>query len=133
MDKKSGLDIQAIKSALDSITKNSPQSGMCKNGIPPAPPPPPVVKGLWYNEKVIKVDGWHFENCRFDKCLFVAESPYFSFKDCFIDGSNALEFKGAVVKLFQLAECMSIRLGADKLKPVRNADGTVSIGLAHGD
>lgn len=128
----SGFDLQNFQSALDAFTKGIPKDGLPKTGTPPVPPPPPVVRGLWYNNKIIKVDGWNFENCRFDKCLFVAESPYFSFKDCFIDSTNAVEFQGALVNVFQLSESVPIKVGIEALKPHVNADGTVSIGIANG-
>lgn len=128
---ENNIDIEALQAALQLLAKNSSSLEKTNKGLPPAPPMPPVVKGLWYNKKVIKVDGWSFEGCRFDSCLLIVESPYFSFKDCYIDDSNALEFKGAVMKLFQLSDCIPIKIGSDELKPFRNLDGTVSIGLAN--
>jgi hypothetical protein len=100
-------------------------------------PPPggawPVVKGLWYNRQVIKLDGWHFENCRFDNCMLVAESQFFSVKECFIDKSNHIDIRPALIGVVQLANLASQLHGQFTAVPIWSNDGTVSFGVGVGN
>ncbi len=34
---------------------------------------PKNIKGLWYSEKPMALDGYTFEECRFDKCALQAQ------------------------------------------------------------
>lgn len=92
----------------------------------------PIVKGLWYNRQVIKLDGWHFENCRFDHCVLVAESQFFSVKNCFIDNTNKIDLRPPIMGVVQLAGLASVLNGAFIAQPVWSQDGTVSFGVGSG-
>ncbi|WP_438284235.1 hypothetical protein [Pseudomonas alabamensis] len=93
----------------------------------------PVVKGLWYNKQVIKLDGWHFENCRFDNCLLIAESQFFSIKNCYIDKSNNIDVRPALRGVVQLGNFASHLQGQPIAAPTWSSDGTVSFGIGGGN
>lgn len=93
----------------------------------------PVVKGLWYNRQVIKLDGWHFENCRFDNCMLVAESQFFSVKNCYIDKSNHIDIRPALIGVVQLANLETQLHDQFTALPVWSNDGTVSFGTGGGN
>lgn len=88
----------------------------------------PKIEGLWFNQKVVKLDGWHFEGCRFDGCRLIIETPYFIIKNCYIDGSNFIELAGTLSNAVKFLNIRSHEAGKSVYQPVRNNDGTVSIG-----
>lgn len=88
----------------------------------------PNVECLWYNHKVVKLDGWSFEGCRFDNCRLVIETPYFVLKNCYIDSSNFIELKGSLINAVEFLNLTSKGAGHTSYWPKRNADGTVTIG-----
>ncbi|MBH3366952.1 hypothetical protein I5R92_06610 [Pseudomonas carnis] len=102
-------------------------------GIAPPPPPPPIpappaVKGLWYNEKIIKLDGWRFESCRFDKCRLIIETPNFSLVDCYLDSTNFIVVSGKLVNALQFMALGNEFDDSPEYHPIRNPNGTVTIG-----
>ncbi|WP_460061008.1 hypothetical protein [Pseudomonas sp. S2_A05] len=103
-----------------------------KNEAPPPPPPPflkyPSVDGLWYNNKVIKLDGWNFQSCRFDNCRLIIETPHFTVKNCFIDGSNSVEIQGVLMNAVKFLNMNAPMAVHPFYQPTKNPDGTVSIG-----
>ncbi|WP_273221730.1 hypothetical protein [Pseudomonas sp.] len=114
-------DLEALGQAVD-------RAGLAYGSVPPALPSPPSVKGLWYNEKVIKLDGWRFEACRFDKCRLIIETPNFSLVDCYLDESNFIEVAGKLVNALQFANLRGECSDSPSYYPVRNPNGTVSVG-----
>ncbi|MGO4800580.1 hypothetical protein ACEN2T_14975 [Pseudomonas sp. W22_MBD1_FP4] len=101
-----------------------------KSETPPLPPffKYPVLNGLWYNQKVIKLDGWNFEACRFDNCKLIIETPYFTVKNCYIDGSNSVEVQGVLMNAVKFLN-MNLPMSTHPIyQPIKNPDGTVSIG-----
>lgn len=102
--------------------------------VTPPPPPPPVpghypsVDGLWFNQKVIKLDGWSFVGCRFDNCKIIIETPYFKLKNCYIGDSTQIELNGAIVNVVQLVN-LSPTSSYPQYYASRNMDGTISIGV----
>lgn len=100
------------------------------NEVPPPPPPVkyPVLNGLWYNRKVIKLDGWIFDACRFDNCMLVIETPYFTVKNCYIDSSNTVEVQGVLMNAVKFLNMTTHMAAHPAYQPFRNVDGTVSIG-----
>ncbi|MNJ45714.1 hypothetical protein D3C77_408220 [compost metagenome] len=118
--KMAGHDSNELANAL---TRNS-------NG---APPPPgalqyPVTQNLWFNQKIVKLDGWSFESCRFDGCRLVIETPYFRLQNCYIDDSTEIELKGSIVNAVKLLNLSSKTARHPAFCAVRNLDGTISIG-----
>jgi hypothetical protein len=97
-----------------------------------APPPPqlqyPKIENLWYNQKVVRLDGWNFYGCRFDNCRLIIETPYFILNNCYIDGSNTIELHGSLMNAVRFLNITSHGAGHSTYKPVRNIDGTISIG-----
>lgn len=100
-----------------------------------APPPPqslvqyPVNENLWFNQKVVKLDGWNFSGCRFDGCRLIIETPYFTLKNCYIDDTNVVELQGIILNAAQFINIVPSHALHRTFHPVRHVDGTVSIGV----
>lgn len=88
----------------------------------------PVTQSIWYNQKVIKLDGWSFIGCRFDNCKLIIETPYFSLRNCYIDESNSIEVHGVMINAIQFLNLSASNRNNSAFFAVRNADGTISIG-----
>ena len=89
----------------------------------------PEVKGFWYNGKTVVLDGYRFVGCRFDNCTLVVNSVHFELRNCFIDCSNSIEWRGDMAKMAQLFSFFSSDTGnrrPDSI-PARNEDGTITI------
>lgn len=118
-DNAHGL-LQGLNAYIDQASKKE---------VPPPPPVKyPLVDGLWYNQKVIKLDGWNFEACRFDNCRLIIETPYFTVKNCYIDGSNSVEVQGVLMNAVKFLNMTAPMATHPIYQPIRNLDGTVSIG-----
>lgn len=118
--------------AATKATKTTPVSGL---SVPPPPPPipqfvpaSPTVKGLWYNQKVIKLDGWVFDSCRFDNCKIIIETPNFELKNCYLDDTNTIEVSGKLVNVVKFLNMRGDLSDHPSYLPVHNEDGTVTIG-----
>ena len=87
------------------------------------------AKSLWYNQNEIKLDGYRFVSCRFDKCRLVITSANFEIENCFIDAETVIIYGGEILKVIKLYNCRnnSAHLFSPTLSPIRNADGTFSI------
>lgn len=109
-------------------------SGALNMGHGQASPPPlpqlnyPKVEGLWFHKKVLKLDGWNFEGCRFDGCKLIIETPYFVIKNCYIDESNSVELVGSLMNAVRFLNIKQHNAGNIIFWPIKNFDGTVSIG-----
>ena len=68
-------------------------------GLPPIPPP---VQGAWYKNQTVHIDGYTFEDCRFDACKLVTEAATFKFRRCFISADCQLYFRGPALKVARL-------------------------------
>ena len=89
----------------------------------------PEVKGLWYNQKVVNLDGYKFIGCRFDNCHLTVASPNFELQHCHIDDITVIQYIGdiaKVVRLFTSRYTWADALMPD-LVPTRHEDGTISI------
>lgn len=89
----------------------------------------PQVENVWYNNKEVKLDGYVFKGCRFDKCVLIATSANFELDSCFIDASTVIHFGGEIVKAIKLYNSRS-EWSYDKtpfFAPIRNSDGTITI------
>jgi hypothetical protein len=104
--------------------------------IPPPPPSPleqffsrPVVQGLYYNGKVIKLDGYKFVGCRFDNCTLMVDSANFEMLDCVIDPSTAVQYGVQALKIVKLFNAHNQWMHANfpMFAPKRNSDGSVNI------
>jgi hypothetical protein len=104
-----------------------------------APPPPPgalgqifgrpTVQGLYYNGKMVALDGYQFVGCRFDNCTLMVASPNFELINCVIDPSTVIQYGMETVKIVRLFNSRSewMYASAPGLAPRRNADGTITI------
>jgi hypothetical protein len=99
-----------------------------------APPPPPVIQNRWFKDETIRIDGYIFERCRFDRCNLVTEAATFSFRSCFISGDCGLYFVGAALKVARLVmHALTVKqritkiAGEEALHATINPDGTFSL------
>ncbi|MEB0009328.1 hypothetical protein QN375_06045 [Pseudomonas sp. MH9.2] len=122
------LDTGKLLAALAGISEGAVSVPPPPTSLPSAPPPP-IVKGLWYQNKTIKLDGWTFESCRFDSCVLVVNSPYFTIKNCFIDKSSVIQYGELIIKVVQLFNHHASANVTPDFTAIKNPDGTVSIGL----
>ncbi len=81
-----------------------------------APPPAPIIQDRWFPDQTIHIDGYTFENCRFDRCTLVTEMATFVFKNCYIAADCRLLFKGPALKIVKLLMHL---LGMQGRLPVR--------------
>src|SRR5262245_30669798 len=63
---------------------------------------PPAIQKRWFKDETLYVDGYTFEDCRFDSCTLITEFATFKFQRCFIGSSCRLYFRGAALKTVQL-------------------------------
>jgi hypothetical protein len=89
----------------------------------------PVVRGLYYNGKALKLDGYKFVGCRFDNCTLVVESPNFELMDCVVDQSTAIQYGVEPIKIIRLFNSRNewIYANLPAFAPIRNPDGTITI------
>ncbi|WP_416411571.1 hypothetical protein [Pantoea sp. App145] len=91
----------------------------------------PEVRGLWYNDKDIHLDGWKYISCRFDNCRFYLTTSHFVIDSCFIDQTNIFYFNGESLKAVQLFNRNSewMRETFPYFAAKKNTDGTISVGV----
>jgi hypothetical protein len=124
--------------------KHPVANGISTVAAPPPPPPPsgnalldalaqymvrPTVNGLYYNGKVVKLDGFKFVGCRFDNCKLVVGSSSFELENCVIDPSTLIEYGAEPVKVIRL---FNSQYGWGHGVPPaftarRNADGSITV------
>jgi len=67
---------------------------------------PKHIKGLWYSEKSIVLDGYILEECRFDKCaLHINNAETVSFIRCYISDDSYFVFSGSALSAIKLFNC----------------------------
>ena len=98
------------------------------------PPPPPLIQNRWFKDETIRIDGYTFERCRFDRCKLVTQMASFTFRSCFISPDCGLYFVGAALKVARLimhSLAIKSRLtkvdGEEGLYATINDDGTFSL------
>jgi hypothetical protein len=91
----------------------------------------PEVRGLWYHDKDIYLDGWKYVSCRFDNCRFYLNIGNFVLEECFIDDKCVVLYQGASLKVIQLYNRDSefIRNNYPFFSAVKNPNGTYSLGV----
>lgn len=62
----------------------------------------PEVKGLYYRNQHLVIDGYKFINCRFDNCTLETRNGNFDIISCIIDNSNQLKYGSESRKAIQL-------------------------------
>lgn len=103
-------------------------------GTPPAPRlalgDPLLVKSVYFHAKQVTLDGYRFEECRFDKCTLVVHSSNFTLERCVVDPACVIRYGGSLIRVIQLFTSRYDWLteSLPGLAPTRHADGTISIG-----
>jgi hypothetical protein len=89
----------------------------------------PEARGLYYNRKKVKLDGYKFVWCRFDACHLIVASTNFELEHCIIDGETHIEWHGDIVKVLQLFNSRYewAYTAFPGFVPTRHQDGTISI------
>ena len=105
--------------------------------LPPPPPSTglrglleiPTVEDTWYNGKTLKIDGFKFINCRFDKCILQVSSSNFSLDHCYIDERTVIVYLGDTMKIVRLynKDNNYLKQNVPSYVPTQNDDGTISI------
>lgn len=125
-DKKSGGGLSALagvsKTSTPSLSEGlrNQLAGLLQR---------PEVTGLYYNGRVITLDGYKFVGCRFDNCNLHISSLNFELQRCVIDQSTTITYGAAATKLIQLFNSR-FEWAYEHFPgfvPVRNSDGTISI------
>lgn len=90
----------------------------------------PEVRGLWYHNQDIHLDGWKYVSCRFDNCRFYLNIGNFVLEECFIDEKCVVLYQGAALKVIQLynRESEFIRNHYSLFAAKKNPNGTFSLG-----
>jgi hypothetical protein len=90
----------------------------------------PEVRGLYYNGKIIPLDGYRFVECRFDNCVLQVNSDSFELVRCVIDDSSRVEYANKIskiIKLFLSRYSWATPFVSSFFLPIKNQDGTVTI------
>jgi hypothetical protein len=91
----------------------------------------PEVKGLYYNGKAIKLDGYRFVECRFDNCVLEVNSDNFELVGCVIDGSTRIQYSSNLAKVIRLFlgryQWATAQYFHSFFLPTKNPDGTETI------
>ena len=114
--------------------------------FPSAPTPPPlsglalglglpgnpIVKGQWFKNQVMRLDGWNFQSCRFDGCMLQVASTTFRLERCYIDEHTSIIFEGVILNIVRLFHVRNsyMKTNAPYFAPTYHEDGTISIGAA---
>lgn len=90
----------------------------------------PEVRQMWFNQRRLIIDGYHFVGCRFDGCTLVASTTNFVLQGCMLDSSTSIEIGGNLLKVVQLYNVRppSVFGPQPPFVPIRHPDGTISIG-----
>lgn len=87
------------------------------------------VNHLYFNEKVVHLDGYKFISCRFDRCELVVHTPYFILEQCVIDASCSIVYGkdvSRIIKLFNSRSDWAYNMYPG-LVPEQHPNGTISI------
>lgn len=111
------------------------------NGLnfPPLPPQPPTlgglgllslfkpeIKGMYFYDKEITLDGYVYIECAFHKCKLTANTTNFSIQNCLIDEHSIVYFSHELVKVIQLYNRTRNDLNVPFV-PIKDKDGRISI------
>ena len=90
---------------------------------------PVELQDVWYNRKVVRLDGFVFRHCRFDACQLHVSSSNFEMHRCLIGENNRFYYGGGVTKILQLFNNPYewVEQTLPRFSPERHEDGTISI------
>lgn len=83
-------------------------------------------KDLYYRKKEIKIDGYIFENCRFDNCKLITSRGSFKFINCVLDDFTFVTYEKGASKIIKLYNRRK-QVATAALNPINNQDGTITI------
>lgn len=89
----------------------------------------PEVKNIWYNNKLVVLDGYKFIGCRFDKCRLEISSMNFEIHRCLIDENTVIQFGANAMKIIRLFNSRHQPAYAlyPQFAPVKHEDGTITV------
>ena len=89
----------------------------------------PEVNEVYFNGKVVQLDGYSFRGCRFDNCQLHIASSNFEMHRCVIDTSTVITYYGEIIKLLRLfnSRYENVYRHLPFFAPTRHNDGTISI------
>lgn len=89
----------------------------------------PEVSGVWYNAKEVKLDGYKFNSCRFDKCTLIVTSTNFELNNCYISEDTTIRFGSEITKPIRLFNHrdQAVYKSLPFFAPTLNADGTITV------
>lgn len=89
----------------------------------------PLVTNVWYNSKEVKLDGYKFVSCRFDKCILVVTSTNFELIGCHIGEDTTIKFGSEIAKPIRLFNFRNREVYEHLpfFAPALNADGTITV------
>jgi hypothetical protein len=138
-DNKSARNLLASlagPSASQTVANGSSLVPPPSPNTPPSPPNlfeqlfgRPVVQGLYYNGKAIKLDGYKFVGCRFDNCTLMTETGNFEVIDCVVDPSTSIQYGEQALKVVKLFNLHNQWMHANfpVFTPIKHSNGSVSI------
>ncbi len=95
---------------------------------------PPVIQDRWFKDETLRIDGYTFERCRFDRCKLMSDMATFTFRECFLSPDCGLYFTGPALKVARLLmhalhikERITPVAGEEALYATLNPDGTFSL------
>jgi len=91
---------------------------------------PYEIKGQWFFQKTVYLDGYSFSNCRFDNCTIFISRGIFRLINCY--ALNCMFFYTDEARnVARLFAGMHVPVGSvplnPSLRPINNADGTFTI------
>ena len=51
-----------------------------------------LIENRWYEETPVFLDGFHYKNCRFDRCMLINIHTDFEIESCFISPDTRIEY-----------------------------------------
>lgn len=141
MSNDSGNKLSGMLGSVSEWERAKHPAGNRFSTVPPPPsfpPPPPnmleqffrpVANGLYFNGKLIHLDGYKFIGCRFDNCTLMVGTGNFELVNCIIDPSTVIQYgvQGLnVIRLFN-AHNEWMHHNFPVFTPTKNADGSITI------
>lgn len=92
----------------------------------------PIVKGQWFKDQTMRLDGWQFQNCRFDSCMLHVATTSIRLDRCYIDEHTSIIFEGMILNIVRLFHVRNnyMKNQFPYFAPTYHEDGTISIGAA---
>lgn len=91
---------------------------------------PYIYKNQWFFKQDVTLDGYAFENCKFEECRLVVEKGNFRLLNCALSGCIIFYSGDAqrTIQIFQSNIPPAMRSGGPALLPAVDAHGRITIG-----